>query len=81
MQNGHCPKCNSTEIYRGTRSPFRAGEGMLHLEGIAHNTGINILLDACVCAQCGYVEMYVTEQSRPKLASLVEDKNNWQKVG
>jgi predicted nucleic-acid-binding Zn-ribbon protein len=80
MQNGHCPKCNSTEVFRGTQSPLHAGEGLVHLEAYPSSRGINLLVDACVCANCGYVEMYVTDSSKSKLTALSEDKKNWQRV-
>jgi predicted nucleic-acid-binding Zn-ribbon protein len=79
MKNGHCPKCNSTEVYRGAPATLAAGEGWVHLEN--RKTGTNIMLDSYVCANCGYVEMYVAEASKVKLPSLAEDKKFWQKVG
>ncbi len=80
MQNGHCPKCNSTEVYRGIQSPLHAGEGLVHLEVYPPNRGVNLLMDAYVCCRCGYVEMYVADGSIGKLTLLAEDKKNWQKV-
>lgn len=81
MQNGKCPKCNSTEIYRGIQSPLHAGEGLVHLEAYPPNRGVNLLLDAYVCLSCGYVETYVAEGSKPKINTIAEDTKNWQKVG
>jgi predicted nucleic-acid-binding Zn-ribbon protein len=81
MQNGKCPKCNSTEIYRGNQSPLHAGEGLVHLEAYPPNRGVNLLVDAYVCTSCGYVEMYVTEASKSKMTAIIDDKKNWQKAG
>ena len=67
MQNGRCPKCNSTEVYRGTQSLLQAGEGLLHLVAYVKNTGVNLMLDAYVCSNCGYVEMYVADSSKGRL--------------
>ncbi len=79
MKSGHCPKCNSTEIYRGTSGTLVAGEGWIHLQNL--KTGANIMFDAYVCTNCGYVEMYVADSSKAKLPGLSEDKKFWQKVG
>ena len=78
MQNGQCPKCQSTEIYRGT--PL-AGEGSVHLAAFPGNTFVNILVDAYVCRNCGYIEMYVADSSKGKLDALAQDSKNWQKAG
>ena len=80
MKNGICPQCNSIEIYRGTMSPLRAGEGMLHLEAYPPGRGVNILLDAFVCTDCGYVEMSVAKDSMGKMTAIKEDAKNWVRV-
>lgn len=80
MKNGQCPKCGADQVYRGSQSPLQAGEGLAHLAAYARNTGVNILLDAYLCANCGYVELYAAEQSRAKLWALAEDPKHWQKV-
>ena len=77
MKDGHCPKCNSTDVYRGTRAPLEAGEGLLHLGVRAGNYYVNVMLDAYVCANCGYVEMYAADLS--KLTALPQGAG-WQKV-
>ncbi len=81
MKDGHCPKCNSSEVYRGTQSPVQAGDSLVHLVAYARNTGFNLLLDAYVCANCGYVELYVAEGSKVNLGVLSQDHKTWQKVG
>lgn len=80
MKKGICPKCQSSHIYRGFQSPLRAESGMLHLEAIANNTGYNLLLEAYVCVDCGFVETYVAERSRERLGVLALDKRNWSRV-
>ena len=81
MKNGQCPKCNSTDVYRGIQSPLQAGEGLVHLVAYSRNTGVNLLVDAYVCRNCGYTEMYVAEGSKSKLEALRQDNKHWQKVG
>lgn len=80
MKNGICPQCNSIEIYRGTLSPLRAGDGMVHLEAYPARGGANIMLDAFVCTECGHVEMIVAKDNMAKMISIKEDTQNWTKV-
>jgi hypothetical protein len=76
MKNGICPQCNSIEIYRGTLSPLRAGDGLVHVEA----GSVNILLDAFVCTECGHVEMTVAKDSMGKMSAIKEETKNWSKV-
>jgi hypothetical protein len=80
VRNGYCPKCASTEIYVGTQSPLQAGEGRLHLEANPPKRAVNLMLDAYVCANCGYVEIFVAGGSRDKLESVTQDPRNWRKA-
>ena len=78
MQNGHCPKCQSTEIYRGT--PI-AGEAM-HLAAFpTPDSLVTIYANAYVCINCGYIEMHVMDRDKGKLNALAKDTKNWQKAG
>jgi hypothetical protein len=54
---------------------------LVHLEASPPQRSVNLLLDAYVCSNCGYVEMYVAEGSRSKLSALAEDQKNWRKLG
>jgi predicted Zn-ribbon and HTH transcriptional regulator len=80
MKTGTCPKCRSTEVYRGVKAPLEAGDGLLHVSAIHNNTGLNILLEPYVCRACGYVEMFVAEDSRNRLQAVALDTKRWQKV-
>jgi predicted nucleic-acid-binding Zn-ribbon protein len=75
MRNGHCPKCNSTEVYQRSDIPFTAGDGKLHL----HVSGNDVYLDAFICVNCGCVEMQVNNASQAKLAMIKNDKE-WRRV-
>ena len=81
MKTGTCPKCRSTEVYRGVKAPLEAGSGLLRLSAIHNNTGLNILLEPYVCRACGYVEMFVAEDSRNRLQAVALDIKRWHKVG
>jgi predicted nucleic-acid-binding Zn-ribbon protein len=79
-EEGICPKCNSTEVYTGDQSPLRAGDGLVHLEAYAPKRAPNILLDAYLCINCGYTEMYVASGNMEKLMAVKEDPKTWHKV-
>ena len=77
MLDGICPKCGSQEVYSGASMPNKSG-----------NYGANTIpikggkflvsaapLDNYVCAQCGYVESYISDQQQ-----LDEIVQNWSKV-
>lgn len=54
MKNGICPKCNQKEVYLrdSLRNDFSIALGMFG------SAATNIY----VCANCGYVEIYVAEE-------------------
>jgi len=64
VKSGKCPKCSSTEVFRGSElqpksGPFGSNSIPVSLTSIA-------ALDNYVCTQCGYVESYIAEQSKLK---------------
>lgn len=72
MKNGRCPKCESCEIYR-KREGIRTGIG--DRIKVSVSWWWSAMLDDYVCANCGYVESYVPEESdRHEIAS------KWDKV-
>ena len=77
MKNGVCPKCNSTEVYRGAGG-LKAGNGECHLV-IGLWPPKDIFLSTYICIQCGYTEMYVADHNMDKLNALVKEKD-WEKV-
>ena len=79
MRKGLCPKCNSTEIYHGVQSPLHAGDGLVHAEASDDKRHANLMLDAYVCNNCGYVELYVAPDNMEQLSVVRHDKN-WIKV-
>ena len=74
MKTGTCPKCDSHEIFSGTRvalkkGPFGSNSIPIGLTSIA-------ALDNFVCGECGYVESYVSDTQK-----LIEIARKWEKVG
>ena len=80
MKNGVCPKCHSTQVYRGASTE---GEGLsagTYNAIIEIDTGklqVTLWVDTYVCAACGYIEMYVANCDA--LAILAEAEG-WEKV-
>ena len=80
MKNGVCPKCNSTEVYRGSSTE---GEGLTAgtynsvVEIIAGKTQTTLWVDTYICRACGYLEMHVA--NRDDLAVLPQ-ADGWEKI-
>lgn len=52
MKNGHCPMCNSTEVYCNSTVNFRAGGSLVDLEDETY-------FIPYVCFHCGFTALYV----------------------
>jgi len=67
MKSGKCPKCGSSEIYRGRG----------HNQRSAINVGMfkYARVEDFVCVACGLTESYITD--RAKLDAI---KNSWARV-
>lgn len=76
MKNGHCPKCQTNQIYRGTAL---TGDGRVHLAAFPRNVLNVVEVEAYVCLNCGYTELYA-DTSSGKLNTLAQDNKYWHKV-
>ena len=73
MKTGICPKCSSHEVFSGAgialkKGPFGSNSIPIGLTSIA-------ALDNLVCAECGYVESYVSDPEK-----WVEISRKWDKI-
>ncbi len=73
MKTGICPKCSSHEVFSGAgvalkKGPFGSNSIPIGLTSIA-------ALDNLVCAECGYVESYVSDPDK-----LAEIFRKWDRV-
>ena len=73
MKTGICPKCSSHEVFSGAgialkKGPFGSNSIPIGLTSIA-------ALDNLACAECGYVESYVSDPDK-----LVEISRQWEKI-
>ena len=79
MKNGHCPKCNSQEIYASHGGGGIGGGFSVHIlqgESMSPTREWQTFL----CASCGYFENYLLDEG--KIARIVEDpqKAGWKKI-
>ena len=73
-KDGACPQCGSREVMLGVKIDDRAGGAAIRLDAtlsVEHNpdaiffkNATTVGLKACVCAQCGHVELYVANPSQ-----------------
>ena len=80
MKNGICPKCHSTQVYRGVSTEgegLSAGTYNTIIEIDSGKSQVTLWVDTYVCCACGYLEMYVA--NRDGLAVL-DHADGWEKV-
>jgi len=80
MKNGVCPKCHSTQVYRGASTEgegLSAGTFNFLVEISREKTQTTLWIDTYICRVCGYVEMHIA--NRDDLQALPED-DGWEKV-
>ena len=73
MKSGICPKCSSHEVFSGAgialkKGPFGSNSIPIGLTSMA-------ALDNFVCAECGYVESYISDAGK-----LAELSRKWRKI-
>ena len=81
MKKGTCPKCQSANV-------FSKEEEGLGVWGSAYGVNVRakhpMKLTTCLCADCGYIELYSSDQSndRKKLgrSEVLKLGEGWQKV-
>jgi predicted nucleic-acid-binding Zn-ribbon protein len=66
LKNGICPRCHHTQVYSSSRLRAETGNASF----IPLSFLRSIALDNYVCANCGYVESYVSE---PEMLSRIAD--------
>ncbi len=80
MTSGVCPKCHSTQVYRGSATE---GEGLTAgtynslVELSAGKTQATLWLDTYICGACGYLEMHVANRDD---LSLLTKADGWEKI-
>jgi len=60
MKKGVCPKCQSKEVYGGTKFSPKSGwnnSNTIPVSGLG-----TAALDNYVCGNCGYVESYIAKE-------------------
>jgi RNase P subunit RPR2 len=70
MQNGICPKCNSSVVYA---KPFALDKVTLDGRSVEYTN--------YVCTACGYFETYITDRDAlGKIPVRAEKLGDWKKV-
>jgi len=73
MKNGICPKCGIAQVYSGANVSMKGGSYGSNSVPI---TGFSSApLDNYVCANCGYVESYISNTDK-----LKKIKDKWEAV-
>ena len=73
MKTGICPKCNSNKVFSGAGIPLKTGP--FGSNSIPIGLTSIASLDNYVCGECGYVERYVSDETK-----LSEIARKWDKV-
>lgn len=74
MKKGKCPKCGSDDIY--SNENMRLKMGPFGSNAIPISMTSMAALDNYVCTACGYVESYISDQTK-----LKEIYVKWPKIG
>ncbi len=70
MKDGHCPMCNSNEVYSNPNAVFWSGPQGVDVDDQATPTPY-------VCARCGFTAMYI--DSMDELQELIKSEG-WKRV-
>ena len=73
MKSGMCPKCASESVYSGASIPLK--KGPFGSNSIPISLTSVAALDNYVCAECGYIESYISDAER-----LSEIATKWVQV-
>jgi predicted nucleic-acid-binding Zn-ribbon protein len=73
LKTGNCPKCNSKNVFSGAGIPLK--KGPFGSNSIPIGLTSMAALDNYVCGDCGYVERYISDQTK-----LAEIARKWDKV-
>ncbi len=77
MRDGHCPMCNSTEVYSNKSINFRASGQLLDLEDEDGIADLEAYFIPYICMGCGFTALYVEDLN--EISDLPQTKG-WKKV-
>ena len=77
MKNGHCPMCNSEQVYKNESVLFRAHGGILELEDDDGEDPLHFNFTPYICLDCGFTALYA---DYPDNLSVVRKAKDWKKV-
>jgi predicted nucleic-acid-binding Zn-ribbon protein len=80
MNDGFCPKCQSSHIYRSVSEEgegLTAGSYLALVEVMAGKTQATLRVSTYICTTCGYIELYIANRADLEVLQTAE---GWQKV-
>ncbi len=78
MKDGHCPMCNSTEVYANPAERFWAHSAKVHLADADDTAHIVTPFIPYVCLNCGFTAMYAEDMD---VLKEIPKTKGWSKVG
>jgi hypothetical protein len=76
MKNGHCPMCNSDDVYTNSSVTFFASNNRLRLRDDDGNILPQASFVPYICKNCGFTAMYM--QSMEGMEELLS--KGWEKI-
>lgn len=73
MQNGQCPRCKSTQVYKKMNG-IVSGDKCVYVKGLSMLTSPSDRL-TFLCSQCGYYEDHIVD---PEVLQKIKEK--WEKA-
>ncbi len=77
MKNGHCPMCNSEEVYANPSLKFRARGSIVDMTDDDGVDDLGAAFTPYICTNCGFTAMFVEDMEDIK--DLPQTKG-WKKV-
>ena len=78
MKDGHCPMCNSNEVYANPTERFLASNTRVHLAIEGGDVDVSTAFTPYICMNCGFTAMYVKDM---KDIQDIPKTKGWMRVG
>ncbi len=66
MKNGHCPMCNSSEVYANHSSRFFSSNAKVYLRDENGAENPRTAFVAYICVECGFTALYAQDMDAIK---------------
>jgi hypothetical protein len=79
-----CPECNSTEVYFGKTREKLGGlrdEHQVYIPvDMSAPYAVTLYTDTYICLACGYVRLFLDEESKKVAAAKLPSTKGWSKI-